>query len=154
MRSPINVLTPNAHEPDWGNITKYSDGRFSASRKRLSASSLSHIARYALSFTYKTPLPIRHKSPHRNYWPHKRFARQTGVLWLYPLSAENNMKNISEVKALSCSALVMLRENFLKNNCENIWWEWEKYVILHSLNGTSGTPLTTPPSKEIYKILT
>ena len=70
------------------------------------------------------------------------------------LSAENNMKNFSAFKALSCSALVISRENFLKNNCENIWWEWEKSVILHSLNGTSGTPLTTPPSKEIYKILT
>ena len=121
--TPINVLTPNAHEPVWGNITKYSDGRFSPSRKRLSASSLSHIARYAPSFTYNPPLPIWHKSPHRNYWPHKRFARQTGVLWLYLLSAENSMKNISEVKALLCSVLAILHENFLKNNCENIWWE-------------------------------
>ena len=60
-------LMPNANEPVWGNITKYSDGRFSPSRKRLSASSLSHIARYALSFTYKITLPIWHKSPHRNY---------------------------------------------------------------------------------------
>gem|GEM_PF-6316708 len=64
------------------------------------------------------------------------------------------MKNIPEVKTLLCSVLAILRENFLKNNCENIWWEWEKSVILHSLNGTSGTPLTTQPSKEIYKILT
>lgn len=48
-------------------IFKYFDGRFAPSRKRLSASNLSHIARYAPSFTYKNTLPIRHKSTHQNY---------------------------------------------------------------------------------------
>ena len=44
----------------------YMGSRFAASRKRLFASSLSHIARYAPSPTYKNTLPIRHKSPHQN----------------------------------------------------------------------------------------
>lgn len=43
---------------------------------------------------------------------------------------------------------------FLKNNCENIWWEWKKSVILHSLNGTSGTPLTTATAKSSLKEIT
>jgi hypothetical protein len=43
---------------------------------------------------------------------------------------------------------------FLKNNCENIWWLWKKSVILHSLNGTSGTPLTTATAKSSLKEIT
>ena len=63
-------------------------------------------------------------------------------------------KNFSGRKALCFSALSFSRNFFLKNNCENIWWKWKKSVILHSLNGTSGTPLTTATAKSSLKEIT
>jgi hypothetical protein len=70
------------------------------------------------------------------------------------LSTEKKSKIFSGRKALSFSALSFSRKFFLKNNCENIWWEWKKSVILHSLNGTSGTPLTTATAKSSLKEIT
>ena len=70
------------------------------------------------------------------------------------LSTEKKSKNFSGRKALCFSALSFSRNFFLKNNCEKIWWEWKKSVILHSLNGTSGTPLTTATAKSSLKEIT
>ena len=71
-----------------------------------------------------------------------------------PCCRPKKVEIFSGRKALSFSALSFSRNFFLKNNCENIWWEWKKSVILHSLNGTSGTPLTTATAKSSLKEIT
>ena len=71
-----------------------------------------------------------------------------------PCCRPKKSKIFSGRKALSFSALPFSRNFFLKNNCENIWRLWKKSVILHSLNGTSGTPLTTATAKSSLKEIT
>ena len=70
------------------------------------------------------------------------------------LSTEKSRKKIQGAKRCLLAPCPFRAIFFLKNNCENIWWLWEKSVILHSLNGTSGTPLTTATAKSSLKEIT
>ena len=94
---------------------------------------------------------LRHKT---RKIPPKVFAIFLSFPTFAVLSTEKKSNFFSGRKALSFSALSFSRKIFLKNNCENIWWEWKKSVILHSLNGTSGTPLTTATAKSSLKEIT
>ena len=70
------------------------------------------------------------------------------------LSTEKSRKIFQGAKRCLLAPCPFRAIFFLKNNCENIWWEWKKSVILHSLNGTSGTPLTTATAKSSLKEIT
>ena len=84
----------------------------------------------------------------------RRFCHILSVSYLCRVVDRKKSKIFSGRKALCFSALSFSRNFFLKNNCENIWRLWKKSVILHSLNGTSGTPLTTATAKSSLKEIT
>ena len=51
----------------------------------------------------------------------KDFAVKSVIPTFAVLSSEKSFKFFSPFKALVASALAIMRQNFLKNNCEKIW---------------------------------
>ena len=113
------------------------------------------------------PLPLLEIPPRAPYFPpetmffgikpekfRRRFLPYSWCFLPLPCCRLQKAEFFSGRKALSFSALSFSRKFFLKNNCENIWRLWKKSVILHSLNGTNGTPLTTATAKSSLKEIT